>query len=277
MTSASILRESGLEVDLLLPDGVTRLRQQLADACVGGPTTLIACGGDGTVHQVLQAAAGSGSVLGIIPSGTGNDVARSLGIPVKDPAGWARTLATLVLEGRTREVDAALIARGDHREWTLGVISTGFDSAVNERADRMTRLSGTVRYLTALLAELREFHTYDYTVTMDGERRVGAALLIAVGNGDSYGGGMRICPAADMADGILDITWVDVAPRRTVLRVLPRIFSGRHVEHPLVHTYRAREITIDAHGPVVYADGDRVGTLPVAITAVPAALRMLVP
>ncbi len=271
------LQRAGIDIRLLLPDGLDALHRELGEACADGPTTLIACGGDGTVHQVLQAAARSGSTLGIIPAGTGNDIARSLGIPLKDPAQWAARLADLMRTQRTRAVDASLIVRGDRQEWSLGVVSAGFDSAVNERADRMTRLSGTARYLTALLAELREFRTYEYDVTLDGRPMAGTALLIAVGNGSQYGGGMRICPAADMWDGLLDITWVDVAPRRTVLRVLPRIFSGRHVEHPLVRTYRAREITIDARGPVIYADGDRVGSPPVRITALPGAIRMLVP
>ena len=267
----------GVRAELLLPPDLPSLRAALADASADGPTTLLACGGDGTVHQVLQTAVPAECTLGIIPAGTGNDIARSMGIRPRHLEAWTRELARSILSGSASRVDAALITIGDHREWSLGVTSTGFDSAVNERADRMQRLSGTPRYIAALLGELRALRAYEYVVTIDGEQVRGQALLVAVGNGVNYGGGMRICPAADMTDGMLDVTWVDSAPRRTVLRVFPSIFTGRHVEHRLVRTFRGREILIEAQGPVVYSDGDRVGPTPVRIEAVPGALRVLVP
>ena len=111
---------------------------------------------------------------------------------------------------------------------------------------------------------------------MDGVQHSNCALLIAVGNGGNYGGGMRICPQADMKDGLLEITWVDPAPRRTVLRIFPQIFSGRHINHPLVHTYRAAEISIESPDSMIYADGERIGSPPVLIQVVPRAVRILV-
>jgi diacylglycerol kinase (ATP) len=146
---------------------------------------------------------------------------------------------------------------------------------VNERANRTRRFNGTTRYVLALLAEMRAFRTYEYAVTVDGEPMDGPATLIAIGNGSSYGGGMRICPAASMTDGILDITWVDRASRTTILRVFPRIFSGSHVKHPAVRVLQGRTITVESKGPVVYADGERVGDLPIVATAVAGGLRML--
>ncbi len=271
------LATHGVTAELLLPTDLPSLRTALTQAAADGPTTLIACGGDGTVHQVLQAAVPADCVLGVIPAGTGNDNARSMGIPSRRLDEWTRSMAAMIKAGTSTRVDVALVSVGEHREWSLGVTSTGFDSAVNERADRMHGLNGTPRYVAALLGELRDFRTHEYVVTIDGEVISGRALLVAVGNGPNYGGGMRICPAADMTDGLLDVTWVDSAPRRTILRVFPRIFSGRHIEHPLVRTYRGREIVIDAQGPVVYADGDRVGSAPVRIEAVPGALRVLAP
>jgi diacylglycerol kinase (ATP) len=139
----------------------------------------------------------------------------------------------------------------------------------------MSHFRGTLRYIVALLAELREFQLHHYTVRMDGVQRSGSAVLIAVGNGSSYGGGMQICPQADMKDGLLDITWVDPAPRRTVLRIFPQIFSGRHVNHPLVHTYRAAEVAIESPDSMIYADGERIGSPPVLIQVVPQAVRVL--
>ena len=122
---------------------------------------------------------------------------------------------------------------------------------------------------------MRSFRTYEYVVTVDGERMDGPATLIAIGNGSSYGGGMLICPSASMTDGILDITWVDRASRTTILRVFPRIFSGSHVKHPAVRVLHGRTITVESKGPVVYADGERIGDLPIVATAVAGGLRML--
>ncbi|MEY4137499.1 MAG: hypothetical protein RL205_1627 [Actinomycetota bacterium] len=277
LDSSRMLSDLGIETRLVLPGSLPDMRRVIDEECAKNPDVVIACGGDGTVHQVLQAAVRHAVTMAVIPAGTGNDIARSLGISSKATVPWVTRLAALIREGGVTRVDLSRITHGDRQVWSLGVISAGFDSAVNERADRMTRLPGTPRYIAALLAELGSFRMHDYEVTIDGVMRSGRALLIAVGNGESYGGGMRICPSADMTDGLLDVTWIDSAPRRTVLRVFPRIFSGRHVEHPLVRTYRAREITISSPGAEVYADGERVGAPPVRIEAVPGALGILRP
>jgi diacylglycerol kinase (ATP) len=253
------------------------MRDEIAEACEGRPSAVIACGGDGTVHQVLQRGAETGITMSVIPAGTGNDIARSLGIRTKERQAWLSQLAELIRSGHESRVDLSRISHGDRQVWSLGVISAGFDSAVNERADRFTRLRGTPRYVAALVAELGSFQMHDYEVTIDGASFSGRALLIAVGNSASYGGGMLICPDANMNDGLLDVTWIDTAPRRTVLRVFPRIFSGRHVEHPLVRTFRGREITIASRGSVIYADGERIGDPPVRIEVIPGALRIFRP
>jgi diacylglycerol kinase (ATP) len=198
-----------------------------------------------------------------------------LGIARKDHDQVARVIARSALAGRIRAIDLTRLEHGSRHVWSLGVTSTGLDSAVNERANRTRRFNGTTRYVLALLAEMRSFRTYEYVVTVDGERMDGPATLIAIGNGSSYGGGMLICPSASMTDGILDITWVDRASRTTILRVFPRIFSGSHVKHPAVRVLHGRTITVEAKGPVVYADGERIGDLPIVATAVAGGLRML--
>lgn len=275
--AAELLNQLGVNTHLVMPDGLSAMREQLDVLCAHGPTTLIACGGDGTVHQVLQAVIPSGSRMGIIPAGTGNDIARALGIPLKDTDSYVQTLARLIADDTTSRFDVAELMHGDDKHWALGVVSAGFDSAVNERADRMTRLSGTTRYVAALLAELIDFRMHNYHLRIDGREVSGTALLVAVGNGSSYGGGMKICPSAVMSDGLLDVTWVDKGPRRTVLRVFPKIFSGTHVQHSLVTTYQAREIEIDAPGAVIYADGDRIGHAPIRIAVLPKHVRLLAP
>ncbi len=271
------LENAGISTTLVQPASLAAMKAALGEACADPDTFLIACGGDGTVHQVLQAAMASSMRMGIIPAGTGNDIARALGIDVKARSAWLRIMAERMLANEATPVDVTQISLGEEQVWSLGVVSTGFDSAVNERADRMTRLRGTARYVAALLGELRTFALHDYQVTIDEDRYAGSALLIAIGNGSSYGGGMLICPHADMADGLLDVTWVAAAPRRTVLRFFPRIFRGTHVDHPLVTTYRAREITVAADGAIVYADGERIGPPPVHVRVRAGALRILRP
>lgn len=264
----------GVDVDLVVPEGVDEMRESIAEAVDSAPTGVIACGGDGTVHLVLQGAASRSIAMAIIPAGTGNDVARSLGIERKDHIKVARVIARSALAARFRQIDLTRLEHGSRHVWSLGVTSAGLDSAVNERANRTRRFNGTTRYVLALLAEMRSFRTYEYVVSIDGERMDGPATLIAIGNGSSYGGGMRICPSASMTDGLLDVTWVDRASRTTILRVFPRIFSGSHVKHPAVRVLQGRTITVDSTGPVVYADGERIGELPIVATAVPGGLRM---
>ena len=275
-----VMLSEGVDVDLVVPEGIDAMRESVAAAVESAPTGIVACGGDGTVHLVLQGAASHSTAIhstamAIIPAGTGNDVARSLGIARKGHDQVARVIARSALAGRFRAIDITRLEHGSRHVWSLGVTSTGLDSAVNERANRTRRFNGTTRYVLALLSEMRSFRTYEYVVTVDGERMDGPATLIAIGNGSSYGGGMLICPSASMTDGILDITWVDRASRTTILRVFPRIFSGSHVEHPAVRVLHGRTITVEAKGPVVYADGERIGDLPIVATAVAGGLRML--
>ena len=275
-----VMLSEGVDVDLVVPEGIDAMRESVAAAVESAPTGIVACGGDGTVHLVLQGAASHSTAIhstamAIIPAGTGNDVARSLGIARKGHDQVARVIARSALAGRFRAIDLTRLEHGSRHVWSLGVTSTGLDSAVNERANRTRRFNGTTRYVLALLAEMRSFRTYEYEVTVDGERMDGPATLIAIGNGSSYGGGMLICPSASMTDGILDITWVDRASRTTILRVFPRIFSGSHVKHPAVRVLHGRTITVESKGPVVYADGERIGDLPIVATAVAGGLRML--
>ena len=269
------MNSEGVDVDLIVPTDLGLMRESILEAIESVPAGIIACGGDGTVHLVLQGVAPAATPMAIIPAGTGNDIARSLGIAIKDHDVVARGIARSLLAGRTRAIDLTCIEHGSRQVWSLGVTSMGLDSAVNERANRTRRFNGTTRYVLALLAEMRSFRTYEYVVTVDGEPMDGPATLIAIGNGSSYGGGMQICPTASMTDGILDITWVDRASRTTILRVFPRIFSGSHVKHPAVRVLQGRTITVQSKGPVVYADGERVGDLPIVASVVAGGLRML--
>jgi diacylglycerol kinase (ATP) len=230
---------------------------------------LVAVGGDGTVHQVVQAVVGSGIPLGIVPAGSGNDFARLIGLEPHD----VDRAVDAVLAGRVRVVDAAL-ANGTSY---AGVLSSGFDSKVNDRANRMSWPKGAMRYNLAILAELRVFRPLPFRITLDGELLEREAMLVAVGNGTSYGGGMRVCPGAEVDDGLLSVTVLGRLSKPEFLRVFPKVYSGRHVEHPAVSVHAARVVRLEAPDVVAYADGEYVTPLPVTIECVPGALHVLVP
>lgn len=275
--AAEVLRGLGSRGDHVVAiqgDSASHARQLLDDAVAEGLDALVAVGGDGTVHLALQAVVGTPTALGIVPLGTGNDAATALGLPT----GSAPDAVSVVLAGNARAFDVgrAVTADGTCAHF-LCVLSTGFDSLVNERANLLTRPSGDARYVVALLAELRRFAPIHYRMVVDGTIVEQDAMIVSFGNGTSYGGGMRICPAADLHDGTLDMIVVDRMSRAKLLRLFPSIYPGRHVAQPEVTERPVREAHVEAPGGIAYADGERVGPLPVDVTTVPGGVRVLVP
>ncbi|MDG9720586.1 diacylglycerol kinase [Streptomyces sp. DH24] len=272
--AASALRAAGFSVRTVLgenaPDALTRARGAVAD----GTEALIAVGGDGMASLALQAVAGTSTPLGLVAVGTGNDFARALGLPVRDPAAAGRLIADALKGGRLRDVD---LGRAGDR-WFGTVLASGFDSRVNDRGNRMRWPAGRAKYDLAMLAELAAFRPFPYRIRLDdGQVREVEATLVAVGNGSSYGGGMRICPGADLADGLFDITVVGDCSRATLLRVFPRVYRGTHVDHPAVTVLRAARVELAADGITGYADGEPLGPLPLAARCVPGAVRVVGP
>ena len=263
------LRAGGVLVEVLVGATADEAAEFARRAVTAGLDTLVAVGGDGLVHLALQAVAGTGVRLGIVPCGTGNDAARALGLPLGDPA----AAVDVVLTGRTRVVD---LGRVDGRTF-LAVLSSGFDSRVNERANRMTWVRGPVRYRVAMVAELGVFRPVPYRIVLDGELLEVEAMLVAVGNGPSYGGGMRVCPGAQLDDGLLDVTVVLPLAIGPFLRLFPSVYRGEHVRSAAVLTRQVRQVSLAADGMTAYADGEPVGPLPVTVDVVPAALEVLVP
>ncbi|WP_327027101.1 diacylglycerol kinase family protein [Micromonospora sp. NBC_01739] len=258
-----------------------RTRTQAEAACreavAEGAAALVAVGGDGTMHLALQAVAGTPVPFGAVPAGTGNDFAEATGFPA-DPLAAADAVTAALRQRRTRPVDLARITGPDgaHR-WYGGVLAAGFDAIVNERANRMRWPRGPRRYDLAILVELARLRPRHYTLRLDGVTHETEAVLVAVGNCPSYGGGMRICPDADPNDGLLDVVVGGRYTRRTLIREKPKIYRGTHVHHPLARTYRARTVEIAAAEITTYADGERCLPLPITITATPTALHLLLP
>ena len=261
------LRESGFVVrNLQGRDGDEAL--DLARACVAdGVEALVVCGGDGLVHLGVQAVAGTGVPLGLIPSGTGNDVARYLGLPRTDPV----AAADRVIASRRRTID---LARSGDR-WFVTVLAAGFDAIVNERANAMTWPKGQMRYNLATLAELRTFRPLPYTLQLDDETVEHEAMLVAVGNGPSFGGGLRITEGALLDDGLLDVVVITKMSKPKLVRSYPRLFTGK-IDGVAEYVHRrVRSVTVAAPGIVSYADGERFGPLPLTITCDPGALEVI--
>ncbi len=275
--AAQVLRglaARGDRVVAIQGDTAAHARELLADAVAEGLDALVAVGGDGTVHLALQAVVGTDTALGIVPLGTGNDAATALGVPT----GSAEAAIEVVLAGNARLVDVGHVVTSDGSSaHFLCVLSTGFDSLVNERANQLTRPSGDARYVVALMAELRRFSPLRYTMVVDGEHVETEAMIVSFGNGTSYGGGMRICPGADLHDGLLSMITVDRMSRLKLLRLFPSIYPGRHLEQREVTERQVRGAHVEASGGIAYADGERVGPLPADVTTVAAGVRVLVP
>jgi diacylglycerol kinase (ATP) len=263
------LREAGFQVhELQGDDGPAALglaRQAVAD----GVESLVVVGGDGMVHMAVQALAGTPVNLGIIPAGTGNDVARYLDIPRKDP----QAAADVVVGSQVRTIDLAKAGPS----YFVTVLASGFDSKVNERANHMRWPRGQMRYNLATLAELRVFEPLHYTLELDGEVRRLDAMLVAVGNGPSFGGGLRITHGAELDDGLLDVVIIKTMSKPDLVRTYPKLYHGGHVTHPSYEHHLVRRVTVAAPEVVAYADGERIGALPLTVEVAPRALRVLAP
>ncbi|MEU5715118.1 diacylglycerol kinase [Streptomyces sp. NPDC020403] len=272
--AASALRDAGFSVRTVLGEDAGDALRRARDAVAAGTGALIAVGGDGMMSLALQAVAGTSTPLGAVAVGTGNDFARALGLPVRDPAAAGRLAAEALKAGTAREVD---LGRAGGR-WFGSVLASGFDSRVNDRANRMRWAGGRFTYDLAILAELAAFRPIPYRLRLDGGPvREIEATLIAVGNGPAYGGGMRICADAVMDDGLFDVTVVGDCSRTTLLRVFPKVYRGTHLGHPKVTVHRVSSIALEAPGVTAYADGEPLGALPLTATCVPGAVRVLAP
>lgn len=265
------LRERGVEVAVLEGGSAEGSLELARRAVADGVGALIACGGDGTVHCALQAVAGTDAALGIIPVGTGNDIARAIGLPLDD----LTAAADVIADGRTRRVDyGTLVVADGTREAFMAVVSAGFDSEVNARANALRWPTGSSRYLVATIAELGVYKPVEFRITVDGEQTREEGMMLAIGNGSSYGGGMFVCPNAAVGDGLLDLTFLTKTNRFTFLRIFPRVFKGSHIHHPSVRTMRGATVRVEADGQTAYADGERVGALPMDVSVVPGGLRV---
>lgn len=269
------LRERGVEVLAIEGEGPQEAQRLAREAVGRGPDVLAVAGGDGMISLALQALAGTQVPLGIVPAGTGNDHAREYGLPLGDP----EAAADVIVDGRIESVDLGVATAADGTERYFGsVLAAGFDSLVSDRTNRLRWPRGRMRYNLAILVEFAHLRPLPFRLTLDDGTVLEQDLtLAAVGNTRSYGGGMIICPEADRADGLFDVTVVGAMPRLKVARFFPTVFKGTHVRHEQVQTYRTAGLRIESEGISAYADGEYIGPLPAEVRIAPKALRIVVP
>ncbi len=248
----------------------------------------VAVGGDGTCNEVLNGILlatveknrPNNKLFAMIPAGTGNDLCSAMGIPAKD---WKEALK-LFENGQIKKIDTGKAQgvnfKGEQTtRFFNGVLSTGFDAEVAQKTNTSSKfLPGTFNYVKSLLTSLLGMKTRGYTYKVNGQEVTENGILLAVGLGAYYGGGMKICPNAKVDDGVFDIVFLRKVTRRTLLRVFPKVYDGKHITHPAVDEYESEAIeisnTIDTYWQV---DGEIIGFTPVTITTVKGGLQVLVP
>jgi len=273
-----LLRAAGHEVHPLVAPNYELLTERAAEALGEGADALVVVGGDGMVHLGAGLVGGTTVPLGLVPVGTGNDLALTAGIPRHDVAGAVAHLLEALDRGPTA-IDTGVAAweeAGERRERRfVGAVSCGFDAFVNERANRMRRPKGAIRYQLALARELVGLRPIEYRIEWDGGVIEQAGVLVAVANNRSIGGGIAITPGASLTDGVLDLFLVEALSRGAFLRIYPRVANGTHLDDPRVTVLPATRVRVEATGVVGYADGERLGALPMDIRIEPASLRFL--
>ena len=245
--SRVIIAPNALELSLRLREIV----ESSSDLIQG----IISIGGDGLAHLVLQVAVPARIPFVVIPGGTGNDFARSLGYSRNN----VMTLLKKVITDPAQPIDLGNV----DSEWFGAILSTGFDSVVNERANSLRWPKGAARYNAAIALELPKFRAIDYELTIDGSTMPVEAMLIAVGNGRSYGAGMNVCPNAQLNDGLFDLVILEPVSTVEFIKVFPQVYSGKHIHHPQVRSIRAQKVRIEG-ASIAYADGERIGPAPVS-------------
>ena len=268
------LRASGSEVVDLSGDSHAHSTDNARAAVAsGGIDVLAVVGGDGMAHLGVNACAGTPVALAIIAAGTGNDNARSLGLPIRQP----EQAADLISSGTVRTIDAGRMRTADGDLWWIGVLGGGFDSVVTERAHRWSWPKGPMRYNLAVARELPVFSAIPYAIEVDGHRVETTAMLVAVGNGPAFGGGMLVLPEAKFDDGLLDVLILHEVSVLEFLRVFPRVFKGTHITHPKIEILRGEKVRLETTGIMAQADGERFHPMPIDVEVAPGALRVVAP
>jgi len=272
---AEELASGGASVITIVESSAEQLSGALRREISMRPDLVVAVGGDGLVSIVINALGDSNVPLAIVPTGTGNDLARGLGISREKPdAATARILAGLRADS-IRHIDLGLAETPQGQRRFAGAVSVGFDARVNARANAMRRPRGALRYVFATLKELLGLGPLDVTITDSRGSETREVTFVTIANNRYIGGGMAIAPDAELSNGCLDVVTVAPLGRLKLLAFFPRVFAGTHTALEVIDVTRVHDVSISGPAVDAYADGERLGTLPVTVTVLPRALAVL--
>ena len=268
-----LLHVAGLRHEIRVSESAGDVEARAREAAQEGAGIVAALGGDGTIGLAANGILGTGATLAVLPSGTADDFAHSMGL--RSLEGAVRALVA----GVTADIDVVRVTTGAAQRHFVNIAGCGFDSEVNEAANAMrVKLGGTGTYVAALLRTLSRFTPAGFRIELDdGEVVEGPHMLVVVGNAISYGGGMKVTPQASVVDGMLDVCLLEELSKAAFLKTFPKVFRGTHVRHPAVRIVHARRVKVEADRRVmIYADGERVGPGPAIFEVVPGALPIVV-
>jgi diacylglycerol kinase (ATP) len=247
--------------------------QAVASDAVERGEVVVAAGGDGMLASLAGTVVAAGGTLGIVPSGRGNDFARMLRLE-----GGAEGVAHCLLEGDPTPVDVIEVADGAGATTVvLGSLYAGVDSLASEIVDRSRRMPSALQYPSAAVRALAAYKPVEFRVTVDGVTHVQEAFNVVVANSGYYGSGMHIAPMADVHDGVLDVIVLPAGSRLSMIRRLPKVYDGSHIDLEGVTVLRGSVVEVVGAGVVGYGDGERIGPLPLTATVRPGALSLLLP
>jgi diacylglycerol kinase (ATP) len=269
----------GLTGETLFSERPGHLTELARSAVGGGAALVVAVGGDGTMNEVVNGIVGLDVDFATIPLGTGMDFGRTYGIPTK-----FEEAVRIALNGAPRTIDAGRVSYRawggeDAERWYANVGSVGMSGAVAQRANGMSKaLGGKATFFYALTRVFFEWENTEVTVRFDGEERQGRMHDVIVANGVWHGGGMKLAPDARSDDGAFDVVLIGDVGKLDFLTTAPKLYKGKHVDHPKVEVVRTARVEVDAaeHLPIEL-DGEQVGTTPATFEVVPGALRVRVP
>ena len=265
-----LIRAGGVETEFVFTkakgDAAMAAKKAVDDQISG----VIACGGDGTVHEVINSLATSQVVFGLIPCGRGNDFARAMNIPTS-----YKKATEILLEGRTKRIDLGIV----EGHYFATVVTLGFDSEVARLVfEKAVPFTGTAAYILGVIKMFRSYKGINLRMTGDFGSVDQPVLLTATGNTSSYGGGIKIVPDASPTDGLLDVCHARMMSRSKILRLLPTAFWGGHTSNEHISMFQTRTLKLDTDVPVVlFADGEPVCETPATISVVRQALTVVCP
>jgi diacylglycerol kinase (ATP) len=272
---AEYLSSHGHAVEFSESQNSEDVGKQAAQAAAAGYPYVVALGGDGTFHHLVEGIQGTGAVAGLLPAGNGNDIARALGIP-PDPM----RAADAFLHSRPRAIDLIRARFADGRV-TLSVCAAGMGldaEAASLANTRFNRWPGVARYLAGALWTYLEGAAFELHAEFDGRAWDGRALLAVVANAAEYGSGVRIAPAAKIDDGWLDFVLVRDLAWTRLLEAIPIVLTSGDLRFQEVERFRSRQVRLEAdHKVKVHGDGEVLGKSPVEFEILPQGIRAMAP